>query len=140
MKNSAHYIKILSLQSHLLIFHFMIHRDFSENRDLRSSRDFFFWSSCLRVSLSFRSDLIRIAYSFSCSLIFWLSRKSINIKEIISTWINYLDWMIVKRLDAKSTNWWRIDDTNRFKSADAIRNRIVHAWRMQWWCNEIKFN
>jgi hypothetical protein len=28
---------------------------------------------------------------------------------------NHFDWMIVKRLDAKSTNWWKIDDTNRLK-------------------------
>jgi hypothetical protein len=50
MKNSSHYIKILLLQSHLLIFHFMIHRDLSENRDLRSSRDSFL---LIKMSLSF---------------------------------------------------------------------------------------
>jgi hypothetical protein len=41
MRKSSHYIAILFLQSHLLIFHFMIHRDSSENRDLSSSREFF---------------------------------------------------------------------------------------------------
>jgi hypothetical protein len=124
MKKSAHYIKTFLLQSHLLILHFMIHRDSSENRDFRSSRNFFFWLSCLRASLSPRSDFIKFAYSFLCLLISRRSRKSINIKEIISTWINHLDWMIVKRLDAKSTNWWRIDDTNRqISKCDSKSNR-----------------
>ncbi len=68
---------------------------------------FFFWSRCLRASLSLRSDLIRIAYSFSSSLTSRRFRKSINMKKIISTWINHLDWMIVERLDSKSTYWWR---------------------------------
>jgi hypothetical protein len=50
MKNSSHYMKILLLQSHLLISHLMIHRDFSENRDLRSSRDSFL---LIKMSSSF---------------------------------------------------------------------------------------
>jgi hypothetical protein len=50
--------------------------------------NFFFWSSHLRSSLSLRSDLIRIAYSFSNSLISRRSRKSINLKEIIS-----IEWL-----------------------------------------------
>jgi hypothetical protein len=73
---------------YLLIFHFLIHRDSSENRDLRLSREFFFWSSYLRSSLSLRSDFIRIAYSSSNSLISRRSRKSINLKEIIS-----IEWL-----------------------------------------------
>jgi hypothetical protein len=50
--------------------------------------DFFFWSSHLRLSLSLRSDLIKIAYSFSNSLISRQSRKSIDLKEIIS-----IEWL-----------------------------------------------
>jgi hypothetical protein len=50
--------------------------------------DFFFWSNYLRSSLSLRFDLIRIAYSFSNSLIFRRSRKSVNLKEIIS-----IEWL-----------------------------------------------
>jgi hypothetical protein len=50
MRNSSHYIKILLLQSHLLISHIMIHWDLSENRDLRSSRDFFL---LIKMSSSF---------------------------------------------------------------------------------------
>jgi hypothetical protein len=50
MRNSSHYIEILLLHSHLLISHLMIHRDFSENRDLRSSRDSFL---LIKMSSSF---------------------------------------------------------------------------------------
>jgi hypothetical protein len=50
--------------------------------------DFFFWSSHLRLSLSLRSDLIKIAYSSSNSLIFRRFRKSVNLKEIIS-----IEWL-----------------------------------------------
>jgi hypothetical protein len=50
--------------------------------------DFFFWSKHLRSSLSLRSDLIRIAYSSSNSLIFRRFRKSVNLKEIIS-----IEWL-----------------------------------------------
>ncbi len=49
---------------------------------------FFFWSSYLRSSLSLRFDLIRIAYSSSNSLIFRRSRKSVDLKEIIS-----IEWL-----------------------------------------------
>jgi hypothetical protein len=52
------------------------------------SRRFFFWSSHLRSSLSLRSDFIRIAYSSSNSLIFRQSRKSIDLKKIIS-----IEWL-----------------------------------------------
>jgi hypothetical protein len=50
--------------------------------------DFFFWSRHLRLSLSLRSDLIRIAYSSSNSLIFRQFRKSVDLKEIIS-----IEWL-----------------------------------------------
>jgi hypothetical protein len=50
--------------------------------------DFFFWSSHLRSSLSFRFDIIKIAYSSSKSLTSRRSRKSINLKEIIS-----IEWL-----------------------------------------------
>jgi hypothetical protein len=40
--------------------------------------DFFFWSSYFRFSLSLRSDLIKIAYSSSNSLISRRSRKSVD--------------------------------------------------------------
>ncbi len=49
---------------------------------------FFFWSRHLRLSLSLRSDLIRIVYSSSNSLIFRQSRKSVDLKKIIS-----IEWL-----------------------------------------------
>jgi hypothetical protein len=50
--------------------------------------NFFFWSNYLRSSLLFRFNFIKIAYSFSNSLIFRRFRKSINLKEIIS-----IEWL-----------------------------------------------
>ncbi len=94
---------------YLLIFHLLIHRDSSENRNLHLSRRFF-----LLIKLS----------SFFVVTSIWFHQNRIFIFELIdlSTILkiskferNHLDWMIVKRLDAKSTNWWKIDDTNRLK-------------------------
>ncbi len=94
---------------YLLIFHLLIHRDSSENRDLRLSREFFL--------------LIKL-YSFLVVTSIWSHQNRIFIFELIDfstiskiskSERNHLDWMTVKRLDAKSTNWWRIDDTNRLK-------------------------
>ncbi len=88
MKNSAYYIENLShsfiywsfifwfIEIHLKIEIFVCHESF------------FFWSSYLRSSLSLRSDFIKIAYSFSNSLISRWSRKSVNLKEIIS-----IEWL-----------------------------------------------
>jgi hypothetical protein len=93
----------------LLIFHLLIHRDSFENRDLCLSREFFL--------------LIKLSSSFVVTSI-WFHQNRIFIFEFIDLSTiskinkserNHLDWMIVKRLDAKSTNWWRIDDTNRLK-------------------------
>jgi hypothetical protein len=94
---------------YLLILHFLIHRDLSENRDLRLSREFF-----LLIKLS----------SFFVVILIWFHQNRIFIFEFIDfstiskineSERNHLDWMTVERLDAKSTNWWRIDDTNRLK-------------------------
>jgi hypothetical protein len=79
--------KFISLykKSHLLI---SLSHDSSrflwESRSSFCHENFFFWSSYLRASLSLRSDFIKIAYSFSCLLISRRSRKSVNMKEIIS--------------------------------------------------------
>jgi hypothetical protein len=93
----------------------------------------FFWSRCLRASLSLRSDFIRIAYSSSSSLTSRRSRKSVNMKKIISTWINHLDWMIVKRLDSKSTYWWRNwrYESSQINRCDSWSNRsCMKNWMM----------
>jgi hypothetical protein len=107
-KFSLLYKKSLSF-IYLLIFHLLIHRDSFENRDLRLSRRFF-----LLIKLS----------SFLVVTSIWSHQNRIFIFELIDFSTiskiskferNYFDWMIVERLDAKSTNWWRIDDTNRLK-------------------------
>jgi hypothetical protein len=73
MRNSSHYIKILLLQSHLLILHLMIYRDLSENRDLRSSRDSFLlikmFSSFVVTSIWFHQNRIFIFELFDFSTI-----------------------------------------------------------------------
>jgi hypothetical protein len=90
----------------------------------------FFWSRCFRASLSLRSDLIKIAYSSSSSLTSRRSRKSINMKEIIST------WMIVKRLNSKSIYWWRNwrYESSQISRCDSWSNRsCMKNWIMMWW-------
>jgi hypothetical protein len=94
---------------YLLISHFLIHRDSSENRDLRLSRRFF-----LLIKLSSFFVVTSIWFHQNRIFIFELIHFS-TISKISKSEKNHLDWMTVKRLDAKSTNWWRIDDTNRLK-------------------------
>jgi hypothetical protein len=82
MRNSPHYIEILSLQSHLQIFHLMIHRDSSENRDLWSSRDSFFLikmsSSFVVTSIWFHQNRILIFELFDFSTISKISKYERN--------------------------------------------------------------
>jgi hypothetical protein len=88
MRNPAYYIENLSHSSIYwsLIFWFIeIHL---RTEIFVCHENFFFWSSYLRFSLSLRSDLIRIAYSSSNSLISRRSRKSVNLKKIIS-----IEWL-----------------------------------------------
>jgi flagellar biosynthesis chaperone FliJ len=106
---------------YLLIFHLLIHRDSSENRDLRLSRRFF-----LLIKLSSFFVVTSIWSHQNRIFIFELIDLS-TISKINRSERNHLDWITVERLDAKSTNWWRIDDTNRLNQADAIRSRIVYA-------------
>ncbi len=94
-KFSLLYKKSLSF-IYLLIFHLLIHRDSSENRDLRLSREFF-----LLIKLS----------SFFVVTSIWFHQNRIFIFEFIDlstiSKINkfekkHLDWIIVKRFNAKS--------------------------------------
>jgi hypothetical protein len=82
MRKPAHYIEILSLQSYLLIFHFMIHRDSSENRDLRSSRRFFLLiqssSSFVVTSIWSHQNRILIFVLINLSTISKISRYKRN--------------------------------------------------------------
>jgi hypothetical protein len=108
MRNLAHYIKDF-LHSLFTDFHFLIHRDSSENRDLRLSRRFFL---LIKLSSSF---FVTSIWSYQNRIFIFKFIDFSTISKINKFEKNHLDWMIVKRFDAKSTNWWRIDDTNRFK-------------------------
>jgi hypothetical protein len=88
MRNAAHYIENLFHSSIYWFSSSDSSRFIWGSRSSFVTRIFFFWSSHLRSSLSLRSDLIRIAYSSSNSLIFRRFRKSINLKEIIS-----IEWL-----------------------------------------------
>ncbi len=88
MRNSAYYIENLSHSSIYWFFIFWFIEIHLRIEIFVCHENFFFWSSYLRSSLSLRFDLIRIAYSFSNSLISRRSRKSINLKEIIS-----IEWL-----------------------------------------------
>jgi hypothetical protein len=103
MRNSSHYIEILSLQSHLLIFHLMIHRDFSENRDLRSSRDSFF---LIKMSSSF---VVTSIWSHqNCILIFELFDFS-AISKISKYEKNHLDLNKSSRLNDRRTTRFEVN-------------------------------
>jgi hypothetical protein len=88
MRNSAYYIKNLSHSSIYWSFIFWFIEIHLRIEIFVCHENFFFWSSYLRFSLSLRSDLIRIAYSSSNSLISRRFRKSVNLKEIIS-----IEWL-----------------------------------------------
>jgi hypothetical protein len=93
MKKSSHYIKILLLQSYLLISHFMIHRDSSENRDLRSSRDYFLLiklsSSSVVISIWFHQNRILIFVLINLSTISKISKYERNHLDLNkSSWLN----------------------------------------------------
>jgi hypothetical protein len=129
MRNSSHYIKILSLQSHLLIFHLMIYRDSFENRDLRSSRDSFLLikmsSSFVVTSIWSHQDRIFIFELFDFSTISKISKYERN----------HLDWMIVKRLDSKSIYWWKNWRYESFQISrcDSWSNlSCMKNWMMMW--------
>jgi hypothetical protein len=83
---------------YLLILHLLIHRDSFENRDLRLSRRFF-----LLIKLSSFFVVISIWSHQNRIFIFELIDLSTTLK-ISKSERNHLDWMIVKRLNAKSTN------------------------------------
>jgi hypothetical protein len=92
-KFSLLYRKSLSF-IYLLIFHLLIHRDSSENRDLRLSRELFLliklFSFFVVTSIWFHQNRIFIFELIDLSTISKISRFERN----------HLDWMIVKRLDA----------------------------------------
>jgi hypothetical protein len=103
MQNSSHYIKILSLQSHLLILHFMIHRNFSENRDLRSSRDYF-----LLIKLS-SSSVVTSIWSHQNRIFIFVLIDSSTTSKISRYEKNHLDLNKSSRLNDRKTTSFEIN-------------------------------
>jgi hypothetical protein len=103
VENPPHYIEILLLQSHLLIPHLMIHRDLSENRDLRSSRDYF-----LLIKLSSSSVVTSIWFHQNRILIFVLIDLS-TISKINKYEKNHLDLNKSSRLNDRKTTRFEIN-------------------------------
>jgi hypothetical protein len=102
MKNSSHYIKILSLQSHLLISHFMIYRDLSENRDLRSSRSSFF--------------LIKMSSNFVVTSI-WSHQNRILIFE-------FFDFLTISKISKYEKNHLDLNKSFRLNDCKTTRFEI----------------
>jgi hypothetical protein len=97
MRNSSHYIEILLLQSHLLISHLMIHRDLSENRDLRSSRDYF-----LLIKLS-SSSVVTPIWSHQNRILIFLLIDLSTTPKISRYERNHLDLNKSSRLNNRRT-------------------------------------
>ncbi len=102
MRNSAHYIKSFFEQSHLLISHFMILRDFFKNRDLRSSRILFLLikSSHLQNRVTTANDESRLSppSRVGClSLSFnWVERENVCQSTTVKRSINDITSDFVK--------------------------------------------
>jgi hypothetical protein len=119
MRNSSHYIEILFLQSHLLIFHLMIHRDSSENRDLRSSRDYFFL-----IKLSSSSVVTSIWSHQNCILIFLLIDLS-TISKISKYERNHLDLNKLSRLNDRRTTRFEVNILMKKLTIRIVSNKQV---------------
>jgi hypothetical protein len=97
MKKSTYYIKILLLQSHLLIFYFMIHRDSFENRDLRSSRESFL---LIKSSSSF---VVTSIWSHQNRILIFVFIDHSTISKISKYERNHLDLNKSSRLNDRKT-------------------------------------
>jgi hypothetical protein len=94
MRNSAYYIENLS---HSSIYWSLI---------------FWFIEIHLRIETFF---VVTSIWSHQNRIFIFEHIDLSTISKISRSERNHLDWMTVERFDAKSTNWWRIDDTNRLK-------------------------
>jgi hypothetical protein len=103
MRNSSHYIKILFLQSHLLISHLMIHRDLSENRDLRSSRDYFL---LIKLSSSF---VVTSIWSHQIRILIFVLIDLSTISKISKYERNHLDLNKSFRLNDRRTTRFEVN-------------------------------
>jgi hypothetical protein len=117
MRNSPHYIEILLLQSHLLISHLMIHRDLSENRDLRSSRNSFFLikmsSSFVVISIWSHQNRILIFELFDFSTISKISRYERN----------HLDLNKSSRLNDRRTTRFEVNILMKKLTIEIVSNK-----------------
>jgi hypothetical protein len=152
MKNPSHYIEFLFLQSHLLISHLMIHRDFSKNRDLRSSRDYFLLikmsSSFVVTSIWFHENRILIFEFFDFSTFSNINKyeknhldlnksSRLNDRKTTRFEINILMKKLTIRIVSNKQMWFMIesfmheelnDDVMKQKSIDQIK-----------WSNHLSF-
>jgi hypothetical protein len=119
MRKSLHYIKILSLQSHLLIFHLMIYRNLSENRDLWSSRDYF-----LLIKMSSSSVVISIWSHQNRILIFVLIDLS-TISKISKYERNHLDLNKSFRLNDRRTTRFEVNKLMKKLTIQIVSNKQV---------------
>jgi hypothetical protein len=103
MRNSSHYIEILFLQSHLLIPHLMIHRDLSENRDLRSSRDSFL---LIKMSSSF---VVTSIWSYQNRILIFELFDFSTISKISKYERNHLDLNKSSRLNDRRTTRFEVN-------------------------------
>jgi hypothetical protein len=119
MRNPSHYIEIFFLQSHLLIFHLMIHRDFSENRDLRSSRDYF-----LLIKLS-SSSVVTPIWSHQNRILISLLIDSSATSKISRYERNHLDLNKSSRLNDRRTARFEVNILMKKLTVRIVLNKQV---------------
>jgi hypothetical protein len=119
MRNPPHYIEILSLQSHLLISHLMIHRDLSENRDLRSSRDYF-----LLIKLS-PSSVVTSIWSHQNRILISLLIDLLTISKISKYERNHLDLNKSSRLNDRRTTRFEVNILMKKLTIRIVSNKQV---------------
>jgi hypothetical protein len=111
MRNPPHYIEILLLQSHLLILHLMIHRDSSEDRDLRSSRNYFL--------------LIKLSSSHQDRILIFLLIDLSAISKISRYERNHLDLNKSSRLNDRKTTRFEVNILMKKLTIRTVSNKQV---------------
>jgi hypothetical protein len=122
MRNSSHYIEIFSLQSHLLIFYLMIHRDSSENRDLRSSRDSFL---LIKMSSSF---VVTSIWSHQNRILIFVLIDLSTISKISKYERNHLDLNKSSRLNDRKTTRRKIDKLMKNRRYESSQISRCDSW------------
>jgi hypothetical protein len=119
MENPPHYIEILFLQSHLLIFHLMIHRDLSEDRDLRSSRDYFL---LIKLSSSF---VVTSIWSHQNRILIFVLIDLFTISKINKYERNHLDLNKSSRLNDRKTTRFEVNRLMKKLTIRIVLNKQV---------------